>query len=377
MVRLLVISTVALDKNGISSCVLNYNRHIVSNEFDVDIIAPNIVEQDIKNFILSNNIKLYELPMRNNKKILQYFLELTKIIIKNKYDIVHVHGNSCTMAIELFAALISGTKTRIAHSHNTTCEHMLAHKVLRPLFDFSCNMRFACGKAAGKWLFKNRDFTVIKNGIDLSLYSVNEMKREASREQFGIKSDEIVLGHVGTFNYQKNHEFLVDLMKKLNLVGEKKFKLVLVGDGENKAKIECDVLSAGVSDNVVFTGSVANVPDFLQMMDIFLLPSRFEGLPYVLVEAQALIIPCLVSDNVSQESKLTESVHFLSLDKIDDWIDKIKTSTRTYLFRSNAEYVATRRKEIEDAGYDISKNAIMLKKIYLSLANAQKNIFQD
>lgn len=365
MKRILIISTVELSKNGISSCIINYNRRIASDDFEVDIVAPNFVEQDIKDLIIGNNMNLYELPIRKSNTI-NYFLKLRKTISVNKYDIVHVHGNSCTMAIELVAALLGGARTRVAHSHNTTCEHMISHRLLRPIFEISCNVRFACGKAAGKWLFQDREFTVIKNGIDLSLYNISEVKREELREQFGIKKDEIVLGHVGAFNYQKNHEFLVELMKRCDRAGEKKFKLVLVGDGEFKDKIEKEVLAAELNEKIIFTGNVNNVPDFLQMMDLFLLPSRFEGLPYVLIEAQALMLPCLVSDKVSQESRITESVQFLSTDNIDDWVEKVRHSSIASKFRSNQLLVATWHAKIAEAGYDISRNIIELKKMYLS-----------
>jgi glycosyltransferase involved in cell wall biosynthesis len=303
---------------------------------------------------------LFEIPFRKSNTI-RYLRKLTQIIKTEKYDIVHAHGNSCTLAIELLAAKMGGCKVRIAHSHNTTCEHMRVHKLLRPIFEIACKGRFACGEEAGKWLFHRKPFTIIRNGIDLGMYERNEEIRSNTRTKLGVLDHEILLGHVGLFNYQKNHEFLIDVLEDL-CKQEDKFKLVCIGEGENKNNIEAMVKRKGLEDEISFTGNVGNVSDYLQAMDCFLLPSRYEGLPYVLIEAQAAGLQCFVSDKVSKEANVSQNIGFIPLE-ISLWCNEIKLST---FERKND------RDRLVEIDFDIRENAITIIKEYQNLISEEK-----
>lgn len=356
--KVLIISTVSLAKNGIATCILNYYHAIDNSEIQMDIVAPNIVDKELKNDLKSNGSKVYELTMRKTSTV-KYFLKLINIIRENKYDIIHAHGNSCTLAIEMIAALLGGCKVRIAHSHNTSCEYMKVHKLLRPLFNLTCTHGFACGEDAGRWLFRNKKFTVIKNGIDMAKYQYDEKIRNEYREKLNVK-DEILIGHIGLFNYQKNHEFLIQVLLELQKNSLKKFKLMLIGDGELKASIEKLVQKFHLSEYVIFTGNVDNVTDYLQAIDMFLLPSRYEGLPYVLVEAQAAGLPCIVSDNVAREANLTDMLEFMSLSDSKIWAQRIGT----FAFKNRLEKNIKVQTQISAAGYNISTNADKIKGLY-------------
>ncbi len=357
-VRVLMVITVPLDRNGIAACVLNYSERINSSELRVDVATPNYVEPEIRNRLGKAGVGLFEIPSRKRKPQ-KYFLELLKTIRKGRYDIVHAHGNSCTLAIELFAAQLAGCRIRIAHSHNTACTHVKAHKILRPLFELSCTERFACGQEAGLWLFHKKKFEIVRNGIDLNKYRFDENIREKMRECRHIPSGVTVLGHVGAFTYQKNHSFMIELMHQLQEETAGTYRLLLVGDGEDRSQIEYKIKQCGIQDSVIMAGNVDNVEDYLQAMDCFLLPSHFEGLPFVLIEAQAAGLPCLVSEHVSKEVRISPDIHFLATeDNIEEWKRRIL----------NYDYTKHRRdRDLGTGEYDITAAAKKLKEIYFML----------
>lgn len=360
--KVLMISTVPLNKNGIATCVLNYSKQLALNNISVDIVSPNIVSYEIKEDILEYSINLYEIPTRKINPF-NYLFSLLKIIKKRKYDIIHVHGNSCTIALELLIAILGGCKIRIAHSHNTTCEHIRAHKLLRPIFEITCNGRFACGTEAGKWLFGKKNFIIIRNGINLNNYSFSSKIRSEIRNELGISPNEFLLGHVGTFNYQKNHEFLIHLLS----IMPENYSLLCIGAGETEGKIKKIIEEKKLNDRVYFTGNVSNVADYLQGMDCFLLPSRYEGLPYVLIEAQASGLSCIVSDKVSNEANLSGNIQFLSIDNSDNWANEIEVM-KIQVENNNRDRLCEEWKvKLQKSGYDICDNTKQLINIYQNM----------
>lgn len=367
--KVLMISTVPLNKNGIATCVLNYSKQLTLNNITVDIVSPDIVCNEIKEEISEYSINLYEVSTRKINPF-KYLFSLLKII-KKKYDIIHVHGNSCTMALELLIAMLGGCKIRIAHSHNTTCEHIRAHKLLRPIFELTCNGRFACGTEAGKWLFGKKKFIIIRNGINLENYSFSTEIRSEIRNKIGISPNKFLLGHVGTFNYQKNHEFLINL---LSIIPEN-YSLLCIGTGETEGKIKKIVKEKKVNDRVYFIGNVNNVSDYLQAMDCFLLPSHYEGLPYVLIEAQASGLSCIVSDRVSKEANLSGNIQFLSIDDYEYWVNEIKLM-KINLQNDNRDILCEKWKmDLRKSGYDICNNTKQLITIYQNMIFKKRDYF--
>lgn len=351
--KVLMICTVELDRNGITTWILNYSRQLCLFGNKVDVLSAEICTVDVQYELEKSGCSVKELSPRKENTI-TYFHDLIKLIKKEKYDIVHIHGNSCTMAIELLAAFLGGCKVRVAHSHNTSCEHKKAHMLLRPVFELFCNGRVACGKEAGKWLFKGKNFYVANNGIETDKYIFNSAKREAIRKKLNIADNSILLGHIGAFNKVKNQEFLINLLSDI----DDRYKLICIGDGENKQNVENMAESSGLSKNVIFTGNVNNVPELLQAIDIFLLPSLYEGFPFVMVEAQASGLPCIVSDAVSKESNLTGDVLYLPLDK-QIWTETVLNIS--CFEKSNMSEI------IKNSGYDIASNAKELICFYKEL----------
>ncbi|WP_169473656.1 glycosyltransferase [Limosilactobacillus reuteri] len=353
--NILFVSTVDLDKNGISTFIISHAMSLAKKN-EVSIVAPNKVQYIIKRNLSKHNILLYEFPNRK-KHPLKYFFNLISIIKNHHYDVLHVNGNSSTMALELIAGKIAGCKNRIAHSHNTTTEHPIINKILYPIFNFGLTERMACSDEAGKWLFKDKKFIIIQNGVDLRLYKPDIRKRNKIRNQFNLNDNDIVLGNIGVFNYQKNQQFLIKLLSDLN----SSYKLILIGDGEKKSELLTQVKTLNLADRVIFAGKINNVSDYLSAFDLFLMPSRFEGLPFALVEAQASGLKCVVSNRISHSSNLTDNVNYLNIENYTKWVDFIK-KIKIESFNSRIKNIQDIQELISNKGYDEKENLKLFNK---------------
>lgn len=352
--KVLLINTVPLEANGISTFIINSAKLLSKRENRVSILTSNNVDEEIREDLRQNRVGLKIIKNRNSNPI-KYYCRLKQYLRKEKFDIVHVNGNSTTMAIELFAAKTANIKGRIAHSHNTTTDHPFINNLLRPLFEYSINGRLACNISAGKWLFNNKAFDVVPNGIDLSTYEFNLNARLKYRDKLGIKDTEILLGHVGSFNYQKNQIFLIDLLQHLPI----KYKLVLMGNGPEYNNVKKEVDRLGLNKRVIFTNIIDNVQDYLNAVDIFLLPSKFEGQPFVVIEALANGLSCIISNKVSKEIDISRNSYFIPL-QLQEWsekIEKIENNDRKERSLNNQKYLGK-------AGYDINQIGRMLEKYY-------------
>lgn len=306
--KVLVINTVQTASNGITNVIFNLfaasDRHIIDYGY-VSINEPN--EQYLDK-LTKYGIKLFVIP-RVSTHIHRYIKSIQKIAID--YNVIHVHGNSATMLLELLAAKKAGVGLRIAHSHNTTCTHRIINSFLHPWFQSLCNGRIACGIQAGKWLFKNKSFFVVQNGINVNKFKFNDDIRKKLRAKYGI-SDKLVFGHVGNFIAQKNHDFLIDIFRQILYIKPNSI-LMLLGDGLLMANIKSKVESLNLSNNVIFMGSVGNPQDYLNAMDLIIMPSLYEGLPLSMIEAQCNGLSILSADTISKDADMGNFIEFMSL----------------------------------------------------------------
>lgn len=353
--KVLLINTVPLEKNGISTFIINSAMILSKKGINVTVLAPNLVDVKLKSKLNQNKIQLKQIINRK-KRPLNYINELKKFLREEQFDVVHVNGNSTTMALELWTAKLAKVKLRIAHSHNTVTQHPIINKMLRPIFEFSVNGRLACNEAAGKWLFRSKDFVVIPNGINLLEYKFNINKRNKIRAELGVSDNEILLGHVGEFNFQKNQKFLVDLLRTL----PKNYKLILIGQGENLEKLKERAKKLQLNTRIIFTGVVNNVTVYLDAMDVFLLPSKFEGQPFVLVEATASGLNCIVSDVISAENNLVANMSFINLKKLKQWKNILKQVSYDDRNKKSGKNI----KALTQKGYNASKNIDKLIDFY-------------
>ena len=262
----------------------------------------------------------------------------------------------------LFAAWLAGAKVRILHNHTTDTKtegfRTILKRVLRPFAKLFANRYWACSNLAGEWMYGKKavqsgKITIIPNAIDLERFAFNSYKRKSLRKKLGL-DDKFVLGHIGRFVYQKNHSFLIDVFEEVVRV-KPEARLMLIGDGELRKTIEEKVVNLGLQDKVLFLGNRNDVADLYNVMDVFLLPSHYEGLPVVGVEAQANGLKCIMSDQVTEECRLTDNVYFISINqKARKWVDEIVKDEK----KRNREVI----EKIKRAGFDIRESAKKLNR---------------
>lgn len=315
MIRVVYIAK-NLAVNGITNVIMNYCCNINKNKFDITIIAGTPIEGIYREQCKINGIKIVEAPDKT-KKTRQYYLAIWKEL-KNHYDIVHVHGNSATITIELIMAKLRGNKVRIAHCHNSTCDNIKIHKMLLPVFGKVCTHGFACSKVAGDWLFGKRNYKILQNGFDTKKFIFNSEKRTIIRNQMELQ-DKFVIGNVARFNNQKNHPYLLEIFKNIAKKKKEVF-LLLVGDGPDLEKIQNMINNHPYKNRIIYYGITDRVEDVYNIMDVFVLPSKHEGLGIVFLEAQINGLPVVTSDQVPLEVNIGGRTEFLELSKnTDEW----------------------------------------------------------
>lgn len=346
---------------GIAAVMMNYCKCLDRNKYKVTIIAGKPFSEVHLNECKQNGIEIQELPSRYGDTFGHYF-NLWKVLKKGKFDIVHIHGNSAMMAIELMIALAAGIHIRIAHCHNSTCINIKAHRMLQPLFNTLYQKGLACSDLAGKWAFGEKEYEVLPNAFETKKFAFNIKRREQVRAKYRIEN-RFVIGHIGRFNEQKNQQFLIDILKEV-LKTKDDAVLMLVGDGPDFEKISDYAKSAKLKNNVLFCGETNDTASLYDAMDVFVFPSKYEGLGIVAVEAQISGLPCVISDKVPRDVVVGPNVSFLSLDnKISCWVDVISNGQVSN--RSREVFYDSNKKQI--AKFEIEENATRLDKIYESL----------
>lgn len=358
LIRILVINTVRFRLNGITSVIMNYYRNMDRSNLKMDFVVINELSKEYKEELTSSGSEYFLLPRKSNP--IKYIIELKRLIKKNQYDVVHIHGNSSFMLLDTIPCKLAGVKRVIVHSHNTTCKHVWIHKVLKPVFSKTYTLGLACGEDAGKWLYGKKEFQVLRNGIDTKRYAFDNEVREEYRKKINA-GDKIVIGHIGNFIEQKNHSFLLDVFADLKKESDR-YLLLLISDGALLDQMKDKAVKLGIEDSVIFLGKTLEVPQYLQAMDIFVLPSLFEGLPVVLIEALAAGLPCIVSDRITKEVDLANVFRYIDINNSKHWADSIMQTDVSEKLRDNnsQKWIKT----IEEKNYDIVSNAGVLKAVY-------------
>lgn len=362
-IKVFHIITGGLQREGISSTQLEFFKHIDMNKYEIIVAAVHDNSDEMIREYESNHCTVLKFPDRQ-EHVFEYFFSLTKCIKKMKPDIVHVHGSSAIMSIELLAAQAAGVKVRVAHSRNTKADREKLDRALRPIFNNLYTDGMACGKDAGKWLFGKKPFTIIHNGKNFTKFHYDLQLRTLSREAYGL-NDKIVVGHVGCFNYQKNHEYLIQVFSEFNR-RHTNAVLYLMGTGPCLNEIKKQVKDIGIEDKVIFAGSVNDVAERLQAMDIMVFPSKFEGLPNVVLEWQAEGLPCLISDKITNECAPSDLVEFASIeDKPTNWVNEMECMLSKFTDRETQARRGTQA--LRENGFDIVDATKQLENIYLKL----------
>lgn len=372
--RILQINVDDVGCGGVFSLVMNIFENIKDNiVFDFCSIEKFQNDSNIER-VKQMGGQVYCVGYEGNKLLRQFinFIKVYKLLAKSEYITVHIHSDvSFKLFNYSFAAKLAGVKNIIVHSHSAgidgtnRCIKLVGHNLFRWLLPFTANHYFACSDLAARWMFiekiiRSNKVRMINNGIDTNKYSYNDKIRTEYRKKMGLEN-KFVVGHVGRFNYQKNHEFLIDIFAKIYHKNSEAV-LLLIGEGDLKTYIKEKVHKLGISNSVIFYGISDEVYNLLQVMDIFLLPSHFEGLPIVGVEAQAAGLPLVLSDSISKETKLTKSVEYISLDNSPEtW------ALRVLAYQGFNRAVTTPL--LQKSGFDIRASVKNLARFYKTLSD--------
>lgn len=351
-----------MNGGGVESVVMNYYRHIDRDKVQFDFIVCEGSTLIPREEIESLGGRIFMVP--DYKKMSQYVAALISIFKRENWKIVHSHMNSLSV-FPLYAAKKAGIQVRIAHSHSTSGKGEPVKNALKAVLKTQANRyptsRFACGELAGRWLFGDgSDFEVIYNAVDLARFAFDADVRSAVRTELGVDNHEFVIGHVGRFMPQKNQGFLIDAFAEM-LHSKPYSVLVLVGVGDGKSIAERRAAELEISDRVMFLGQQPEVNRLYQAFDAFALPSQYEGLCLVGIEAQAAGLPCLLSDAVTREVDLTGTCGFLPIGDPSVWARSLcSVRPRSDCERSSVDFSAF-------ASYDIHRQAERLMERYQDL----------
>ena len=350
---------------GVESFIMNVYRHIDRKRIQFDFLIKHgtqiAYEEDIKKL----GGRIFPVYYGRKENLWKHYHEIKALFEKNSFCAIHMNLCFFNDIDILKIGYQYGINKRIVHSHNNDFLEKVP-KYTEKLIDWNKKRSeafvtdyLACSQAAGKWMFGKQEFIVINNGIDISRYAYNQAIREQKRIALGLKPEHFVIGVVGRIQYQKNPEFVVKIFRKIH-ERERNAVLLWVGDGDLRLQIEQKITKYGLNQNVKLLGIRQDVNEIYQAMDAFLLPSRFEGLGMVLIEAQAAGLKCFTSaEKVPEETRCTDLVKYISLEKpADFWAQQILLSKENHERQEQTE-------AIKKAGFNIKSGIEQLEKTYL------------
>lgn len=308
-----------LNYGGISSVICNWHDTCHDVLYHFDYISFN--DGPLKEKFLNDGSKVNIIPTLRKNPLL-YFYNTIQIILKGKYEVIHVH-NSFKNCFFLLIAKLLKVKKRVSHSHTSGLEDKSLNLYL-PLLKWMTitfsNIHIACGKEAGFFLYGNNKFLIINNSIDIErIFNVNSSEKDI-KKKYNIPFEKNIIGHIGRFSNVKNHSFIIDLASKAN----EKYHFVLIGNGPDKENVINNIKNKKLSNKFTLIDPTTDIPRLLSVFDTFILPSKFEGVSLALLEAQAAALNCLVSDRIPPENDVgLNLISFLPLENIDKWLDRL------------------------------------------------------
>lgn len=359
---LIIVGSLGIGGNEIF--VMNILRSIDYKKFLIDLLIFDGKRLDFYNEVIGYGCKVY-ICDKTNSTIERMFWVLKFIKNNNQYDTVHV--NSCSfkgLLCGTIPAKIVGIKKVIAHSHNSgEPKGNVLDKTLRIflkiLLEYSISLGLSCSDLAGeskyrkKFIASNR-YHIVHNAIEVEKYEYNSVFREKIRKHYNIE-DRIVIGNVGRLAHQKNQEFLIKIMPYLLCKNDKYF-LLIIGGGELEEKLKKLALELEIENNVLFTGSINNVNQYYSAMDVFAMPSLFEGFPFTVIEAQVNGLKCVLSDDITHMANISGDVIFLPLNNEKKWYETLTLYSQS---RSDKE----KTKSVIDS-YDLNQNIKLIEEYY-------------
>lgn len=352
-----------MQAGGLETLIMNIYRNIDRDKVQFDFLVHYQTKKHYDKEIEDLGGKIYRFPVREDKKIFKYIVDLNRFFKNHsEYKIVHCHMSSLGFLI-FFIAKMNGIKIRIAHSHNSSNSKDIKGRFKRLLmlpYKYTSSVNFACSQESGNYLFGKRPFEVISNAIEVEKFSYNTIIRDALRKELNL-TNKFVIGHVGRFNVQKNHNYLIELFNEVLKINEDA-RLLLIGDGELKEEIYSKVKKLNLEDKVIFLGIRSDISRLYQAMDCFCLPSLFEGLPLVGVESQSSGLKTFFSSNITQEIIISDLAKTIDINEAPS-INAMKIMNENYNY-NRAQYNEIIRNSI----FNIKKISKKLEDFYINMS---------
>lgn len=355
-----------MHRAGLETVLMNYYRNIDREKIQFDFLTHRPEKSDYDDEIESLGGRIYHAPRLFPQNFPAYFTYMKQFFREHQeYKIVHSHIDAMSY-LPLLAAKKAGVPIRIAHSHSISIDLDFKYP-LKQYYRYQlkkvASHYFACGQMAGEFLFRCKEFQVIPNAIDSSQFLYDETVRKKKRRELGV-GDAFVMGHVGRFTYAKNHAFLLEIFSRL-LYRVPNAVLLLVGTGEKESEIRKQADNLKISNSIIFLGSRTDVSGLYQAMDVFVMPSRFEGVPVVGIEAQFSGLPCFFSNQVPQEVMFTDQCHFIDVQQnADQWASAILRDGKVCRDSKNITYPI----------YDVKYASHILEDNYMELQAKPKKL---
>lgn len=366
MTKILEIFGEPVSNGGQEAFLFNVLQNMDLTNLKIDVLTPYYCDnefykqliEELKGEMICLNL-LFE-PGRSRNNIYKPIKEYLK---HNHYDVVHIHSGSISvLALVSLAAKKEQVNKIIVHSHATgnrkNPKYRITKFLMTPILDRCPTDYCACSIMAGEWKFSNRAMKklfVLKNGVDLNKFRYSSEIREIMRDRLGISKNDYVIGHVGRFSYEKNQQFIIGLLKAVKS-SIPEAKALLVGSGDTMDAVRKLSEESGLTESVLFTGKTNDVQDYLQAMDVFVLPSLFEGLGIAGIEAQANGLSVIASENIPSEMAATSLVHFINLENMQDWNKAI--------LEAQSRQRECVQNELKKQGFDIHDTAKQIEKMY-------------
>lgn len=355
LIFLPVIST-----DGISKMTSEYIKNF-SDDIQCEVLTLKI---ENSMYFDKMNIKIHKL--KSSQNIIGKLKNEINFMKNKNYDILHVNGNSWHRLTECLAGKIAKIQKRIIHSHNNgttnnSLKKRIINKIMKKFFDYFATNYIACSEESAKWLFSKKIYTnnkyiILNNGICIENFKFNNETRKLYRKKLEIENNQMVIGFIGRLSYQKNPLFLLQILYEYKKINENVL-LIIIGTGELYKKLNVEAQKLNITNNIIFIGNVANVNDFYNVMDCFILPSRYEGFGIVAIEAQTSGLKTILSNNVPKTTKINNETCYLPLDgPIENWINEIKSNKN----RENSYINALKN------NFEIKTVTKKLEKLYLN-----------
>lgn len=374
MKRVLEVNVDDRGYGGVFAFVLNMLGSIDHQKIILDVCTfEKFDDEQHKDKFTKYGGRVYDCQGTGNfiKKQLQTCMNFYRMLKTHPYEVVHIHSDvAYKLLIYGLVAKFGGVKTVIVHSHSTGIEgrHHTIKKILQQLAKLILShtdfVKFACSNLAAQWMYKKPEKAVIiKNGIIIEKFAFSDETRRRIRNKLGITDGCFFIGTVGRFTPQKNPFYELEIIKNIFLK-DPEARFLWIGSGDLKQEIEEKAKSYDIYDRIIFLGNTDHVDEYYQAMDCFILPSKFEGLPIVGIEAQAAGLNCFFSSQITRELGITHLAHFISINVApEQWAEEI--------LRYKYEKRCSNQEEVSDSGYNIRKEIKKIERFYLNFDEEQ------